>query len=70
MPFVGWTGARPTMTCARRIRTAASWRPDGALAGVAALHPLVAADAQDPAQVAVGIETHRGLLVRALLTAG
>ena len=33
-------------------------------------NPLVAADAQDPAQVAVGIETHRGLLVRALLTAG
>jgi hypothetical protein len=31
---------------------------------------LVAAHAQDPGQVAVGIETDRGLLVGALLTAG
>jgi transposase len=32
--------------------------------------PLVAAHAQDPAQVAVGIETDRGLLVGALVAAG
>ena len=38
------------------------------LAGV--LHALVAAHAQDPAEVAVGIETDRGLLVGALLAAG
>jgi transposase len=40
------------------------------LAGVAALHALVAAHAQDPTQVVVGIETDRGLLVGALLAAG
>jgi Transposase len=40
------------------------------LAGVGELHALVAAHDQDPAQVAVGIETDRGLLVGALLAAG
>jgi transposase len=40
------------------------------LAGVGELHALVASHAQDPAQVAVGIETDRGLLVGALLAAG
>jgi transposase len=40
------------------------------LAGVGALHALVATHAEDPAQVAVGIETDRGLLVGALLSAG
>jgi Transposase/Transposase IS116/IS110/IS902 family len=40
------------------------------LAGVGELHALVAAHAEDPAQVAVGIETDRGLLVGALLVAG
>ena len=40
------------------------------LAGVGEMHALVAAHAQDPAQVAVGIETDRGLLVGALLAAG
>ena len=43
--------------------------PDG-LAGVGELHALVAAHAEDPAQVAVGIETDRGLLVGALVAAG
>jgi transposase len=43
--------------------------PDG-LAGVGEVHALVAAHAEDPAQVAVGIETDRGLLVAALLAAG
>jgi Transposase len=40
------------------------------LAGVGELHTLVAAQAEDPGQVAVGIETDRGLLVAALLAAG
>jgi transposase len=40
------------------------------LAGAGQLHALVAAHAQDPAQVAVGIETDRGLLVGALVAAG
>jgi transposase len=41
------------------------------LAGVGELHALVAAHAQEPpGQVAVGIETDRGLLVGALLAAG
>jgi transposase len=37
---------------------------------VGELHALVAAHAQEPAQVAVGIETDRGLLVGALVAAG
>jgi transposase len=40
------------------------------LAGAGELHALVAPHAQDPAQVAVGIETDRGLLVGALVAAG
>ena len=39
-------------------------------AGVGELHALVAAYAENPAQVAVGIETDRGLLVGAMLAAG
>jgi transposase len=37
---------------------------------VSELHALVATDAEDPGQVAVGFETDRGLLVGALLAAG
>ena len=51
-----------SVLAARRI-------PDG-LAGVGELHALVAAHAQEPGQVAVGIETDRSLLVGALLAAG
>jgi len=40
------------------------------LAGAGELHGLVATHAQDPTQVAVGIETDRGLLVGALVAAG
>jgi transposase len=40
------------------------------LDGVARLHALVADHADDPAQVVVGIETDRGLLVGALVAAG
>jgi transposase len=50
------------MLAARRIT-------DG-LAGVGELHALVAAHALGPAEVVVGIETDRGLLVGALLAAG
>ncbi len=43
--------------------------PDG-LIGVRELHGLVAAHAEQPGQVVVGIETDRGLLVGALVAAG
>jgi len=51
-------------------RVLAARRIADGLAGAGELHALVAAHAQDPAQVAVGIETDRGLLVGALLAAG
>ena len=51
-------------------RVLAARRIADGLAGVGELHALVAAYAQDPTQVAVGIETDRGLLVAALLAAG
>jgi Transposase len=40
------------------------------VAGVARLHELIAGHASDPAEVVVGIETDRGLLVGALVGAG
>jgi transposase len=40
------------------------------VAGVARLHELIAVHASEPAEVAVGIETDRGLLVGALVAAG
>ena len=43
--------------------------PDG-VAGVAQLHALVADHASEPAEVVVGIELDRGLLVSALVAAG
>jgi transposase len=48
----------------------ATHRVDDGLAGVGELHGLVAAHAEQPGQVAVGVETDRGLLVAALLAAG
>jgi hypothetical protein len=39
------------------------------LVGVARLHELIATWAQEPAEVVVGIETDRGLLVGALVAA-
>ena len=51
-------------------RVLAAGRITDGLAGAGELHALVAAHAQDPAQVAVGIETDRGLLVGAMVTAG
>jgi transposase len=43
--------------------------PDG-VEGLAKLHEMVAAHAEDPSEVAVGIELDRGLLVGALVSAG
>ncbi len=43
--------------------------PEG-LDGVGKLHALIAAHAEDPSKVVVGIETDRGLLVGSLVTAG
>ena len=40
------------------------------VAGVTRLHELIAGHASDPAEVVVGIETDRGLLVGALVAAG
>jgi Transposase len=40
------------------------------VAGVARLHELIASWAEEPAEVVVGIETDRGLLVGALVAAG
>jgi transposase len=51
-------------------RVLAARRIADGLAGAGQLHALVAAHAQDPAQVAVGIETDRGLLVGELLAGG
>lgn len=55
-----------------RTRRAASWLPEGA-AGIARLHELIVAHLGadgEPGQVAVGIETGRGLWVQALAAAG
>ncbi len=50
-------------------RLASRRLPEG-LAGMRMLHELVAAHAEDPAQVVIGIETDRGLWVDALTAAG
>ena len=50
-------------------RLAARRLPEG-LAGIGQLHELIAAHAEEPDQVVVGIETDRGLWVGALTTAG
>ena len=50
-------------------RLAARRLPEG-LAGMRVFHELVAAHAEDPAQVMIGIETDRGLWVDALTGAG
>jgi hypothetical protein len=50
-------------------RVLAARRIADGLAGAGELHQLVAAHAEQPGQVAVGIETDRGLLVAALLAA-
>ena len=50
-------------------RLAARRLPEG-IEGIGALHELVAAHADDPVQVQVGIETDRGLWVQSLVEAG
>jgi transposase len=50
-------------------RVAARRLPEG-MAGIAALHELIAAHAEEPGDVVVGIETDRGLWVNALAAAG
>jgi transposase len=50
-------------------RLASRRLPEG-LAGIRGLHELVAAHAEEPGQVVVGIETDRGLWVEALIAAG
>jgi hypothetical protein len=50
-------------------RLASRRLPEG-LTGIRGLHELVAAHAQEPDQVVIGIETDRGLWVGALTAAG
>ena len=50
-------------------RLASRRLPEG-LAGISGFHELVAAHAEEPSQVVVGIETDRGLWVQALSAAG
>ena len=50
-------------------RLAARRLPEG-LAGIRQLHELIAAHAEEPEQVVIGIETDRGLWVGALTAAG
>ena len=50
-------------------RLAARRLPEG-LAGIRGFHELVAAHAEEPGQVVIGIETDRGLWVEALSAAG
>jgi len=50
-------------------RLASRRLPEG-LAGIRELHELIAAHAEEPDQVVIGIETDRGLWVDALTAAG
>lgn len=50
-------------------RKASKRLPEG-LAGICALHELLAGHADEPREVVIGIETDRGLWVQALVTAG
>ena len=51
-------------------RRLAGGRLSDGIAGIARFHDLIAAHADDPAAVAVGIETDRGLFAAALVAAG
>jgi len=71
--FVGWTGARPTMTCACSTGTAGSWPLAGsrmAWQGWGSCLGWWPPMPSGPGEVAVGVETDRGLLVGALVAAG
>ena len=52
------------MTCMFRMSRAAGWLADG-VEGMARFHDLVAAHAEEPQDVVIGIETDRGLFVAA-----
>jgi hypothetical protein len=54
---------------AEGARLASRRLPEG-LVGIRGFHELVAAHAEEPSQVVVGIETDRGLWVDALTAAG
>jgi hypothetical protein len=73
-PCCSWEsiGARPTITCACWTRTAACWRHGGSSMGWPGSKSCIPWWPPRPSsrQVAVGIETDRGLPVRALLAAG
>src|SRR5438105_3129407 len=73
MIFVGidWAEASHAVCVldAAGTRLATRSLPDS-VAGVRALHTLLADHAPEPTEVVIGIETDRGLLVRALLAAG
>ncbi len=73
MVFVGvdWAEAHHDVCVVDEAGTVLGKRrvPDG-LEGVRQIHALVAAHAEQPEQVVVGIETDRGLLVGALVAAG
>jgi hypothetical protein len=72
--FVGTAGPRTTTTWRSRTRRDDGWaRPSsGGIAGIARLHKLIAELEEDDEteQVAIRIETDRGLWVQALLAAG
>lgn len=51
-------------------RRLAGGRLSDGIEGIARLHDLIAAHTEEPGEVAVGIETDRGLFVAALVTAG
>jgi Transposase len=71
--LLGWTGGEAHHDLClldQDGRVLATRRIPDRLAGVGELHALVVAHAHQPGQVALGVETDRGLLVEALLAAG
>ena len=62
-------GRRPITTSTCAVKLASRRVPEG-IEGIALFHQLIAAHADDPAEVIVGIETDRGLWVQALVAAG
>lgn len=73
MIFVGddWAEAHHDVyLCDEAGERLASRRLPEGVEGIAALHEIIAAHAQDPGEVHVGIETDRGLWVQALVEAG
>ena len=73
MLFVGLDWAEEhhdVVVMAETGRVLAARRVSEGLAGLTVLHELLASQASDPAEVVVGTETDRGLLVGALVAAG